>query len=198
MRQALLLLGIMTAIVAIGAFIAFERVQAPTQTDVYENKVITPMSLTLTAATFAHEGVIPAKYTCDGDGINPELRISGVPEGTQSFVLVMDDPDIPENVKQARGIEKFDHWVLYNIPADVTVISEGQQVGTSGLSSVGRHGYIGPCPPDREHRYIFRLYALPGTLTFNSSPTLGEVETAAKVQALESVTLIGKYERPHK
>lgn len=198
MRQALLLLGIMTAIVTIGAFIAFDRAQAPTKDDVYEPNPTTPMALSLTAVAFKDGESIPAKYTCDGEGKNPELQITGVPEGTQSFVLIMDDPDIPETVKQARGIQKFDHWVLYNIPAETTVIREGVPVGTSGLTSIGKQGYVGPCPPDRQHRYIFRLYALSGTLTFNTDPTLDEVEVAAKKQALDATTLIGIYERPNK
>ncbi|MCB9810826.1 MAG: YbhB/YbcL family Raf kinase inhibitor-like protein [Candidatus Nomurabacteria bacterium] len=153
------------------------------------------MALTLTSPAFADGGSIPARYTCDGENVNPELHISGVPEGTKSLVLVMDDPDIPDSVKESRGIEKFDHWVLYNIPPDTTVIKEGEMVGSEGLSSRGEVGYVGSCPPDREHRYFFRLYALPDIVNFIKVPTLDEVEVIAKESAIESAVLMGKYER---
>ncbi|MEZ4104176.1 MAG: YbhB/YbcL family Raf kinase inhibitor-like protein [Candidatus Paceibacterota bacterium] len=160
--------------------------------DINEN---TLMSLALTSPAFVDGQNIPSKYTCDGENINPELHISGIPEGTVSLVLVMDDPDIPDSVKESRGIEKFDHWVIYNMPPDTTVIKEGEKVGNEGLSSRGETGYVGSCPPDREHRYFFRLYALPNTLNFIKTPTLDEVETVAKESAIESTILMGRYQR---
>jgi Raf kinase inhibitor-like YbhB/YbcL family protein len=152
-------------------------------------------ALRLSSPAFEENGQIPPKHTCDGDGISPELRIGNVPEGTKSLVLVMDDPDIPEDVKTRMQIESFDHWVLYNIPPSTTVLPEGMDVGTSGMSSQRKTGYVGPCPPDREHRYFFRLYALPGTLTFVQTPTLKEVEEAAKGSMLASTTLMARYTR---
>jgi hypothetical protein len=128
--------------------------------------------------------------------VNPELTIAGVPEGAESLVLLMDDPDIPQSVKDARGIEKFDHWAVYAIPPDTTVIKTGAVIGTGGKNSIGEVGYRGPCPPDREHRYIFRLYALSGTLNFIQAPTLDELETAAQGMMLEKAELIGRYNRP--
>lgn len=154
-----------------------------------------PMSLSLTSSAFVDGGLIPSRYTCDGEGVNPELIISGVPEGTKSLVLVMDDPDIPDSVKESRGIEKFDHWVMYNIPPETNIIKEGVVVGSEGLSSRGETGYVGACPPDREHRYFFRLYALPNTLSFIKAPTLDEVEIIAKESAIENAVLMGRYER---
>jgi Raf kinase inhibitor-like YbhB/YbcL family protein len=194
MRQAFMLLGIMTLVVSVGAFIAFSRkVEAPHDID---NKA--SMSLTLTSPAFGQEGTIPSKYTCDGDNINPELNIANALEGTKSFVLVMDDPDIPEEVKKARGIEVFDHWVVYNIPGETTMIPEGKDVGSFGLNSRGTTKYAGPCPPDREHRYFFRLYALRDTLNFINVPTLKEVEDAAQSLMIEKTELMGRYERINK
>jgi Raf kinase inhibitor-like YbhB/YbcL family protein len=194
MRQAFMLLGIMTLVVSVGAFIAFSRkVEAPHDTD---NKA--SMSLSLTSPAFGQEGTIPSKYTCDGDNINPELNIANVPQGTKSFVLVMDDPDIPEEVKKTRGIEVFDHWVVYNIPESTTMIPEGKDVGSFGLNSRGTTKYAGPCPPDREHRYFFRLYALRDTLNFINVPTLKEVEDAAQSLMIEKTELMGRYERINK
>ena len=188
-------MGIMTLIVFIGAFIAFSRkVEAPH--DLTSSEPLAPfMSLSLTSPAFEEGGLIPSKFTCDGENVNPELRIANVPEGTKSLVLVMDDPDIPESVKQSRGIEKFDHWALYDIPADTVVIPEGATLGTSAENSTGKVGYTGPCPPDREHRYFFRLYALSGTLNFIKSPTLDELETAAQGMSLGEATLMGRYDR---
>jgi Raf kinase inhibitor-like YbhB/YbcL family protein len=153
------------------------------------------MALSISSPAFEEGGKIPSKYTCDADNVSPEIRIEGVPEGTVSFVLVMDDPDIPDTVKQARGIEKFDHWAVYNIGADTTVLAEGKSVGTGAVNSTGKTSYTGPCPPDREHRYFFRLYALSGTLNFIQAPTLDELETAARGMMIESATLMGRYER---
>lgn len=192
MKPAFTLLGIMTLIVFVGAFIILnKKVEAP----VLEEIIVEPMSLTLSSPAFKEGEKIPSKYTCDADNISPELHISEIPEGTGSLILVMDDPDIPESVKQSRGIEKFDHWVLYNIPPESTVIPEGALIGTTGLTSSGATSYVGPCPPDREHRYIFRLYAVSGTLNFIQTPTLDQVEEAARGMMLETATLMGRYER---
>jgi Raf kinase inhibitor-like YbhB/YbcL family protein len=193
MRFAYMLMGLSTIILSVGTFFAFSnRADAPAQ-------VISPnqedMPFTLSTPAFKEGESIPSKYTCDGDNVSPELHFENVPEGTKSFVLVMDDPDIPDSVKTARGIEVFDHWVLYNIPGTTKGLAEGEVVGNSGLNSRGTEGYVGSCPPDREHRYFFRLYALSGTLNFIKSPTLREVEEAAQGMMLGKAELMGRYER---
>ncbi len=193
MRNAFTLLGITTLIVSIGAFIAFSN-KAEAPKEIIQNNTET-MSLTLSSPVFGKGERIPSKYTCDAENINPELHIGNVPEGTQSLVLVMDDPDIPESVKLERGIDVIDHWVLYNISPETTVIPEGGAPGTQGLNTRGEANYRGPCPPDREHRYFFRLYALNGMLNFIKAPTLKEVEEAAKGMMIEQVTFMGRYER---
>lgn len=205
MRNAYALLGFSFLIVFVGAYIVIRKANAPTSNELIQKEEATSTvtskpnetssMLTLTSPAFEDGGSIPSTYTCDGTNVNPEIRISGVPEGTESLVLIMDDPDIPDAVKQSRGVEKFDHWVLYAIPKDTTVISEGSPVGTEGLTSAGTTGYTGPCPPDKEHRYIFRLYALSGTLNFIKAPTLDEVEEAAKGMTIASATLMGRYNR---
>lgn len=200
LKHAYALLGLSFFIVFVGAFIVIERANAPTPDELrdtaptYESNESS--MLTLTSPVFQEGAPIPAIYTCDGENINPELRIEEVPQGTRAFALVMDDPDIPDAVKESRGIEKFDHWVLYNIPADTTVIPENTSVGNEGTTSRGSEGYVGPCPPDSEHRYIFRLYALSEELSFDHTPTLDEVEAAAQAVAIENATLIGVYNRP--
>jgi Raf kinase inhibitor-like YbhB/YbcL family protein len=183
----------MTCLVWAGAFIAVSRNDRESEGIIRDNAHA--MSLTLTSPAFADGGFIPSPHTCDGDNVSPELEIGNIPKGTQSLVLVMDDPDIPVSVKQTRGISTFDHWVVYNIPPDTTRIPQGMIDGSQGLNTRGTIGYTGPCPPDREHRYFFRLYALSGTLTFIQTPTLHDVEEAAKGMMLESTSLTGRYER---
>lgn len=207
MRRAYGLLGVLFVLVFAGAFWAFEHSTTPQQeihTDTenvdYESNDSVSM-LKLTSPVFQDGGLIPSKYTCDGMRfLNPPLIIQDVPEGTESLVLVMDDPDIPQSAKDVRGIEKFDHFVLYNIVPSTGEIGEGQIVGTSGLNSAGNEGYTGPCPSkDQEpttHRYVFRLYAISGMLHFIKTPTLDEVEMGARSMMLEQATLTGLYQRP--
>jgi Raf kinase inhibitor-like YbhB/YbcL family protein len=193
MRFAFALMGLLTMIVSVGAFFAFShKANAPTEI-IYTNQ--NSMPFVLKSSVFNEGESVPSKYTCDSDNINPEMFFENVPEGTVSFALLMDDPDIPDSVKQSRGIEVFDHWVLYNIPGETRTIGEGVSIGSQGLNSRGTEGYIGPCPPDREHRYFFRLYALSGTLNFIKAPTLREVEEAAQGMMLGKAELMGRYER---
>lgn len=158
------------------------------------------MSLNLSSSAFENNGMIPAKYTCDGDRkLSPPLSISGVPEGTESLVLVMDDPDIPDIKKKDYGIEAFDHWTLFNIPPTTSEIPEGGMVGTPGATTTNDICYIGPCPPPEyepsEHRYIFVLYALKGTLHFDTTPTKQQVLDALAPMLLEKAEFIGRYAR---
>lgn len=195
MRNAYALLGLAFLVVFGGAFLIFQRAHAPGEGE--SNSFV--MSLTLTSPVFDNNGFIPEKYTCDGDNVNPPLYISGVPEGTVSLVLVMDDPDIPQEFKNTRGIEKFDHWSLYNLPPDTAEINYETLEVSHGLNGRGADSYTGPCPPPEyeptTHRYIFRLYALSGNLNFIKTPTLDEIETAAKGIEIESAELIGLYDR---
>lgn len=156
--------------------------------------------LQLSSTAFLDGETIPAKYTCDGDRkLSPPLSIRSVPEGAKSLVLIMDDPDIPTAVREARGIEVFDHWVLFNIPADTTEILEGAVVGTEGVNTSGTSGYTGPCPPPEyepsEHRYIFKLYALDEMLSLSAGATKREVLAALAPHKLAEAELIGRYSR---
>jgi len=125
--------------------------------------------------------------------------ISDVPYGAKSLALIMDDPDIPTAVREALGIEVFDHWVLFNIPADTKEIPEGAVVGIEGLNTAGNSGYTGPCPPPEyepsEHHYIFKLYALDESLTLLAGATKSEVLEALASHVMEEAELIGRYSR---
>lgn len=155
------------------------------------------MLFSLTSSVFRPGGAIPSRFTCDGENINPELTITDVPEGTKSLALLMDDPDIPDFVKESRGIEKFDHWIIFNISPDTTTIAENSvpEGATEGKNSGGESSYTGPCPPDREHRYFFKLYALDSELTLTNEATIADVEKAMKGRILEETALTGLYNR---
>jgi Raf kinase inhibitor-like YbhB/YbcL family protein len=147
----------------------------------------------LTSSAFSHEGKIPSKYTCDGDNINPPLNISDVPPGAKSLVLIMDDPDVPKTIRE-DGM--WDHWVVFNVPTSVREIEEGvEPAGTHGAGTGGDEGYLGPCPPDREHRYFFKLYALEKELDLPTGAKKREVEKAMQGHIMAEVVLMGRYER---
>lgn len=147
----------------------------------------------LLSQNFEHDGKIPAKYTCDGDNINPQLSISDVPAGAKSLVLIMDDPDVPKNLR-ADGM--WDHWIVFNMPPSLVNINEGEEPeGLHGIGTGGNTDYFGPCPPDREHRYFFKLYALDIMLNCSQKATKTEIEDAMQGHILEQSELMGRYER---
>lgn len=154
-------------------------------------------TFSLTSPAFEHNGKIPAKYTCDGERtMNPPLVIKGEPKEAKSLALIMDDPDVPKEVKP-DGV--FDHWVLFNIPAGTTDVPEGAALGVSGVNGAGKEGYIGPCPPPQyepaEHRYIFTLYALSSPLALAAGATKQEVLEALAPLTIAKAELIGRYSR---
>ena len=147
----------------------------------------------LTSTAFEHEGKIPGKYTCDGENISPPLTISDVPSEAKGLVLIMDDPDVP---KEFREDGMWDHWLVFNIPPGSSQIKEGEEpAGTHGIGTGGNLNYYGPCPPDREHRYFFKLYALSTKLDLPEKATKQQVEEAMESNIIAKAELMGKYER---
>lgn len=156
--------------------------------------------MTLTSPAFPNGGMIPAKYTCDGNReLSPPLSITGVPKMAKTLVLIMDDPDIPEVKKKEFGLSAFDHWVLFNISPETREIKEGGTVGTLGVTTRGELKYTGPCPPSEyepsEHRYVFKLYALSASLALSAGATKEEVLNALALLKLAETELIGRYSR---
>ncbi len=157
------------------------------------------MTLTLTSSAFDAGGPIPPIYTCDGRDISPPLAWSGVPEASRSLALICDDPDAP------RGT--WTHWVLYDLPADVTQLQEGipphEQVvlrpggaaAHQGRNDFGKVGYGGPCPPGGTHRYFFRLYALDDRPEMGSGATKEGLIGAMEGHVLAEGRLMGTYSR---
>lgn len=150
----------------------------------------------LTSTAFVHGGKIPLQYTCDGDDINPPLSIRSVPKEAQSLVLIMDDPDIPDFVKKKFGITVWDHWIVFNMSPSTQEISAGEDSnGVLGKNTAGKNEYGGPCPPDEEHRYFFKMYALDTTLSLPIGSTKEQVEEAMEGHILADTVLIGTYQR---
>lgn len=147
----------------------------------------------IASSAFENNGSIPIKYTCDGENINPPLHFIDVPLNAKSLVLFMDDPDVPKYLK-ADGI--FDHWVLYNIAPNTLEIPEGQNPRCQiGLNSRNEKKYTGPCPPDREHRYFFKLYALDNVLEIENDPTKSIIEQYMEGHILAKAILVGRYNK---
>ena len=156
------------------------------------------MPLSLTSPGFSHGGEIPKRYTCEGADVSPPLAWSGVPEGTKSLVLVVDDPDAPDP-KAPRMI--WVHWVLYNLPPTADALPEAIAAGAlpggtqQGLNGWKRPGYGGPCPPIGRHRYFHKLYALDIVLTGLGSPTKRRLLEVMEGHVLDQAELIGTYEK---
>ncbi|MBI4155616.1 MAG: YbhB/YbcL family Raf kinase inhibitor-like protein [Candidatus Zambryskibacteria bacterium] len=147
----------------------------------------------LKSSVFENGGVISSKYTCDGQNIHPPLDISGVPSEVKSLVIIMDDHDVPRNIRP-DGV--WDHWVVFNIPPTLSTINEAEKIaGVYGKNSGGKTEYTGPCPPDREHRYIFYLYALDIELPLEIGATKTQVLNAMTGHILSEARLTGRYDR---
>jgi len=156
------------------------------------------MTLSLKSPAFSHLGEIPKRYTCEGSDVSPPLAWSGVPEGTESVVLVVDDPDAPDPKAPKMT---WVHWVLYNLPPTAGALPEAVALealppGTlQGLNDWGRPGYGGPCPPIGRHRYFHKLYALDTVLSGLESPTKAELLRAMEGHVLAEIELIGTYQK---
>lgn len=151
------------------------------------------MSLTIISPAFKMNGMIPSRFTCDGKNISPELIFSNIPIGTRSLALTMEDPDVPKNVR-ADGM--WNHWIVWNIPPETTRIEEGFiPPGVVGINTNGNIAYGGPCPPDREHRYVFTLYALDALLSLPQGSTKEELLQELHPHIIEQTQLVGRYNR---
>ncbi|MDN0074863.1 YbhB/YbcL family Raf kinase inhibitor-like protein [Crenobacter sp. SG2303] len=154
------------------------------------------MSLTLTSPAFDAGGAIPPRYTCEGKNVSPPLAWSGAPDGTQSLVLIVDDPDAPD---PAAPRMTWVHWVLYNLPASLQELPEGLHTlphgALPGLNDWQDSGYGGPCPPIGTHRYFHKLYALDTMLPDLGKPTKAKLESAMRGHVLAQAELIATYRK---
>ena len=155
------------------------------------------VALILSSNAFTAGGAIPARYSCDGADVSPQLSWSGTPAGTVTLALIADDPDAPGGT--------WVHWVIFNLPGSLTALAEGvpktdqlQHLGGTlqGRNDFRRVGYGGPCPPKgRAHRYFFRLYALDAALPLHAGASRQDVDRAMHGHILAEATLMGTYAR---
>lgn len=154
------------------------------------------MTLKITSPAFSHGEAIPREHTCDGADTSPPLEWTGVPAGTKSLALIVDDPDAPD---PAAPKMTYVHWVLYDMPpaatglpggADAASIPAGTREGTNDWH---RTGYGGPCPPIGRHRYFFKLYALDTMIGDRGGLTKQKLEGAMKGHILAEAVLMGTY-----
>jgi hypothetical protein len=154
------------------------------------------MTLKLTSPAFGEGLSIPSRYTCEGDDLSPPLSWSGVPAGTKSLALIVDDPDAPDP-KAPRMT--WVHWVVYDMPAATVGLPEAvRELPTgsrAGLNDWRRTGYGGPCPPIGRHRYFHKLYALDAMLGDLKQPTKAKLVSAMQGHIISEAQLIGTYEK---
>lgn len=157
------------------------------------------MSPALSSAAFTQHGAIPKKYTCEGADLSPPLSWTGLPAGTRSLALIVDDPDAPD---PAAPKTTWVHWVLYNLPPGAGGLAEGASdlpPGTlQGLNDWRRTGYGGPCPPIGRHRYFHKLYALDTVLPDLGRPTKATLEKTMQGHILGQAELVGTYQKQHR
>lgn len=147
----------------------------------------------LTSPAFHDGGVIPKKYSRDVEDVNPPLVWDDVPEDTKTFCLVMEDPDVPATA----GVPVWDHWVVGNIPGTYREIPEAWDVvGVRGKGTRGELAYGGPRPPDREHRYFFRLYALDSIPALEEGMSKTQLMQVIQGHILAEAQLMGRFSPP--
>jgi len=148
--------------------------------------VVKATSLSISSPAFEVNGNIPARYTCQGENVNPPLAIGKIPGDTKSMVCIVDDPDAAGSV--------FDHWIVWNIPP-IERINENSVPGIEGENSFGVNTYKGPCPPTGTHRYFFKVYALDTMLDLEEGTDKKTVEEEMKNHILASGELIGQFRK---
>jgi Raf kinase inhibitor-like YbhB/YbcL family protein len=157
-------------------------------------KGVEKMTIKITSSAFAQGGMIPSKYTADGQNISPPLKWEGVPDGTASIALICDDPDAPMGT--------WVHWVMWNIPPDKKELPENippdqklSDGSIQGITDFRRPGYGGPAPPSGTHRYYFKIYALNTKLDLPTNSTKVQLLKAMESHILAEGELMGKYKR---
>lgn len=144
------------------------------------------VNMFISSSVFDNGSQIPVRYTCDGENINPPLEFGNIPEGTESLVLIIDDPDAPSG--------SFTHWVVWDIPP-VSRIDENSVPGTVGMNGFGQAAYGGPCPSSGTHHYQFMVFALDTELNLTGRVSADQVEESMQDHILAQGLLTGRYGR---
>ena len=150
------------------------------------------MAFALESPAFRSGQRIPDKYARKGHNLSPPLAWKDAPQGTKSFLLVVEDPDAP------RGV--FRHWALYDIPAGRDTLPEGsgtEEGAGQGVNDFGNAQYDGPQPPKGHgvHHYHFRLSALDvERLESGGQTSIAELLERARPHMIATAELVGTYE----
>jgi Raf kinase inhibitor-like YbhB/YbcL family protein len=142
--------------------------------------------LKVSSTAFKNEEMIPSKYTCDGNNVNPPLDIEHIPEEAKCLVLIVDDPDASAGT--------WVHWVVWNIPVTHR-IKENEAHGTQGINDFQQNHYGGPCPPSGTHRYFFKVYALNTLLNLPVNTRKQHLEKVMSQHIIAFGELTGLYKR---
>lgn len=148
------------------------------------------LSFTLASTAFQSNATIPKQFTCQGQNVSPQLTWKNVPANTQSFALIMNDPDAPGG--------NWVHWIVFNIPSNFTSLAENVSLpieAVSGLNSWSKSSYGGPCPLNGQHRYFFRLYALDTVLQLDATAQFADMMDAMRGHVLGEAVLMGLYHK---
>jgi len=164
----------------------------PTQPQSQPSTQEAAVTLQISSPAFKNGEAIPSDFSCDGRDVSPALAWTEAPAGTQSFAIIMDDPDAPVGI--------WVHWVIFNIPASTRDLKEGTPTdpqlsdgSIQGQASSGSSGYHGPCPPSGTHRYFFKLYALDSMLSLTASADKKDLLAAMEGHILASAELMGTF-----
>ena len=141
----------------------------------------------ISSPSFSSGGEIPAKFTCHGGSVSPELEISGTPSGAKSLALIIDDPDAPGGL--------FTHWLVWNIDPQVNKIAENSPPAgaAQGANDFGKRGYGGPCPPSGTHRYFFKIFALDRKLDLKSDAKRADLDKAMSGHVVAQGELMARF-----
>lgn len=149
--------------------------------------IVITKQLTIGSLSFAHKELIPSKFTCDGQDINPSLTIEGIPNSAKSLAIVLEDPDAAQEV--------FIHWIVWNIPVQ-EIIFENSTPGIVGKNSYGTERYQGPCPPKgKSHHYSFKVFALDTMLELKAGADIEMLEDELDSHAIAEGEIIGMYKK---
>jgi hypothetical protein len=144
------------------------------------------LAMKLSSPDFENNTLMPVKFSCQGQGVNPALIIENIPKEAKSLALIVDDPD--------ALLKTYVHWVVYDIPV-IARIEENSIPGTQGVNTSGDIYYVSPCPPTGTHRYFFKIYALDKMLGLDDGASKAELEKAMQGHILDKSELIGLFKK---
>jgi len=148
--------------------------------------IMSTATIRISSPAFKDGAIMPSRFSCEGENINPPLLVKNLPPETKSLALIMEDPDAPKGT--------FDHWVIWNIKP-TQLIEENTAPGIQGLNSRGTNQYIGPCPPYGTHRYRFILFALDSRIELDKNSGKAALKVAMEGHLIGQGEITGLYKK---